>query len=485
MDISALFTNVWSLFLVVLFFGGSIFVHELGHFLAARRRGLKVERFSIGFGPKIVAWRGQDGVEYRLSWLPLGGYVALPQLADMRAIEGESSAAAAALPPPSYATKVIVFAAGAVFNIIFAFVLASVLWGLGQRVAEEEQTTRVGVVLAQIELPNGQTRPGPAFAAGVQPGDRVLSVDGRRVDSFSEIALLVALGSGRGANNEPKVDLRVERDGREIPIVVFPEKLGAEKVRDIGLEPTTRVFIDALTKDGAAAGAGLKPGDELVSIDGRPVTNVAFVPAYLRETAGRPVSVAYMRDGQPGAVQVTPRPMVDPETKTTAYRLGVIQRRAVTEKVIHVAPWVQIERHIVITGRTLISLVSPGSDIGLSKMSGPIGIAERIHTFAQFDFRLVLAFTVLININLAIFNLLPIPVLDGGHILFATIAKLRGRALPPEFIATTQSVFILLLFSMVIYVSFFDVRRIARFRAEENPAATAPPTPAEPAPAAP
>jgi regulator of sigma E protease len=150
-----------------------------------------------------------------------------------------------------------------------------------------------------------------------------------------------------------------------------------------------------------------------------------------------------------------------------------------------VAPWVQIERHIVITGRTLISLVSPGSDIGLSKMSGPIGIAERIHTFAQFDFRLVLAFTVLININLAIFNLLPIPVLDGGHILFATIAKLRGRALPPEFIATTQSVFILLLFSMVIYVSFFDVRRIARFRAEENPAATAPPTPAEPAPAAP
>ena len=81
-------SNVWSIFLVVLFFGGSIFVHELGHFLAARRRGVHVERFSIGFGPKICSWRGKDGVEYRLSWLPLGGYVTLPQLASLSGIEG-------------------------------------------------------------------------------------------------------------------------------------------------------------------------------------------------------------------------------------------------------------------------------------------------------------------------------------------------------------------------------------------------------------
>src|SRR3954468_24930531 len=95
-----LLSNVWSIFLVVIFFGGSIFVHELGHFLAARRRGLKVDRFSIGFGPKIFAWKGKDGVEYRLSWLPLGGYVSLPQLADMRAIEGTPSADVKRLPEP-------------------------------------------------------------------------------------------------------------------------------------------------------------------------------------------------------------------------------------------------------------------------------------------------------------------------------------------------------------------------------------------------
>src|SRR5438477_6109010 len=98
----SLFSSLWSVFLIVLFFGGSIFVHELGHFLAARRRGVRVERFSIGFGPAIWSRRGKDGVEYRLSWFPLGGYVLLPQLADLGPIEGESQVDVSKLPPVSY-----------------------------------------------------------------------------------------------------------------------------------------------------------------------------------------------------------------------------------------------------------------------------------------------------------------------------------------------------------------------------------------------
>ncbi|MEO5960065.1 MAG: site-2 protease family protein, partial [Opitutaceae bacterium] len=116
----SLLSNAWSIFLVVAFFGGSIFVHELGHFLAARRRGVHVERFSIGFGPAIWSRRGKDGVEYRIAWFPLGGYVLLPQLADLGAVEGQSSTDVAKLPPVSYATRMIVFAAGATFNVIFA-----------------------------------------------------------------------------------------------------------------------------------------------------------------------------------------------------------------------------------------------------------------------------------------------------------------------------------------------------------------------------
>src|SRR3954469_25618800 len=101
---SSLFSSLWSIFLIILFFGGSIFVHELGHFLAARRRGVKVTRFSIGFGPAIWKRTAKDGGEYRLSWIPLGGYVALPQLADMGAIEGESELDVSKLPPITYGT---------------------------------------------------------------------------------------------------------------------------------------------------------------------------------------------------------------------------------------------------------------------------------------------------------------------------------------------------------------------------------------------
>jgi len=126
------------------------------------------------------------------------------------------------------------------------------------------------------------------------------------------------------------------------------------------------------------------------------------------------------------------------------------------------------------TFRTLGSLINPQSDIGLSKLSGPVGIVRVFHLAAQADLRLVLWFTILVNINLAIFNLLPIPVLDGGHMLFATLGKLRGRALPPNFVMTTQSLFMVLLFSMIIYVSFFDVRRLVRDNSAPPPVAEDP-----------
>ena len=141
-------------------------------------------------------------------------------------------------------------------------------------------------------------------------------------------------------------------------------------------------------------------------------------------------------------------------------------------KLVHVSPFAQISEMVVTTFRTLGSLLNPKSDIGLSKVSGPVGIVYIFYGAAGAGIAAVLWFTILININLAIFNLLPIPVLDGGHILFATIAKLRGRALPRNFIMSAQQVFIVLLFSMILYVSFFDVRRwVGDVRASQETAA--------------
>ncbi|MFM9081778.1 MAG: site-2 protease family protein, partial [Opitutaceae bacterium] len=137
-------------------------------------------------------------------------------------------------------------------------------------------------------------------------------------------------------------------------------------------------------------------------------------------------------------------------------------------RTVHVSPFTQLADVARWTVRTLRSLVSPHSDIGLDKMSGPVGIARILHSAAEVGMRAVLMITILLNVNLAIFNLLPLPVLDGGQMVFATIARLRGRPLPANVIATAQSVFFVLLLSMIAYVTVFsDVPRIMReFRAE-------------------
>ena len=473
--------NLWAVFLIILFFGGSIFVHELGHFLAARRRGVHVARFSIGFGPKIISWQGKDGVEFCLSWLPLGGYVALPQLADMHGIEGESGVDVEKLPPVSYSTKIIVFVAGAAFNILFAFLLASIIWVAGQPVTEEEQTTRVGIARPTIETTDGRTVPGPAYDAGLRAGDIILAVDGRTVDSFSDISQLVALGSGRTADGRREVIITCEREGRKLTAVVHPRLVGPEELRDIGLEPAVKVMIALVQAGTPAEEAGLRPRDIITHIDGRPVNYSGFIADYLRNGEGRKVDLTVLRDGRELMASVAPRKMTDPDSKSESYRLGLQLRSAFTVKVVHVPPWTQLVQHVVVTWRTLVSLANPKSDIGFSKMSGPVGIAERVHAFAKFDIRLVVWFIIFLNVNLAIVNLLPIPVLDGGHILFATIARLRGRALPANFTTVTQSVFIVLLFSLFLYTFFNDVRRITRdTRADSPPAANPPAAPAGP-----
>jgi regulator of sigma E protease len=159
------------------------------------------------------------------------------------------------------------------------------------------------------------------------------------------------------------------------------------------------------------------------------------------------------RDGQEMELRIPPRP--DAKTSpglslTTGFYLT------------HPSPLTQLWEQTAMTFRTLSSLINPHSDIGLSKVAGAVGIFRIFYSAAEAGIRAVLIFTILVNVNLAIFNLLPIPVLDGGHMLFATIARIRGRALPVNFVMTAQSVFMVLLFSMIIYVSVFDVRRIVR-----------------------
>jgi regulator of sigma E protease len=454
--LAPLFSNIWAIFLIVLFFGGSIFVHELGHFLAARRRGLHVERFSIGFGPKIFAWRGKDGVEYRLSWLPLGGYVALPQLADMRGIEGESSVDVRALPPISYATKIIVFAAGAFFNLIFAFLLATIIWFVGQPTSSDMATTRIGYVVPTLELEDGTSVTSPAVEAGLRIGDTVKAIDGRVLADWQDLMQTLVTGAGRTDDGRRQTVFTIERDGQVQDVVVHPRLGGDEQVRRVGIAPAYELVVHAVTDGSDAAKAGLQPQDRILALDSTTILNVQTYAEYLEANAARAIAVRVQRGDSTVTLALPPRP----EAKEPA-EIGLAL--ATESQLVYPSPFKQFASHVSMTFRTLGSLIHPYSDVGIDKLSGPVGIIRIFHMAAQADIRLVLWFTILVNINLAIFNLLPIPVLDGGHMLFATIAKLRGRALPTNFILTTQSLFMVLLFSMMIYVTVFgDIRRIVR-----------------------
>lgn len=451
---STLFSNIWAIFLIVLFFGGSIFVHELGHFLAARSRGVKVSRFSIGFGPKMFSWQGKDGVDYRICWLPLGGYVALPQLADMPAIEGKEEATET-LPPVSYSTRMLVFVAGAVFNMIFAFILATIIWLVGQPTTSDQATTQIGYVVDDLENADGERVPSPASEAGLRIGDTIRAIDESPVDDWQDLLQTLITSAGRTEAGRRYNIFTIERDGELLELMVFPQLATDERIRKVGIIAAYELIVASVAPDSDGEALGLLPGDRLIALDDTVILNVQTYADHLGAHQAREIVVHIQREGALLELLLPARPEVE---QPADLGLGL----TTDSKLVYLTPFKQFSNHIGMTFRTLGSLINPQSDIGISKLSGPVGIIRVFHMAAQADIRLVLWFTILVNINLAIFNLLPIPVLDGGHMLFATLGKLRGRALPFNFIMTAQSVFMILLLTMIIYVSFFDIRRIIR-----------------------
>lgn len=449
---------IWAVFLIVVFFGGSIFVHELGHYLAARRRGLKVDRFSIGFGPKLWSWK-RDGVEWCVSLFPLGGYVALPQLADLEGLEGEYKDKKK-LPKISYADTVIVAVMGVVFNIIFAFVLASVLWVAGRPMTDSQQTTTIGTVLERMADDKGVERISGGYAAGLQAGDKIVTIDGVPVRNWRDVKQLVVTSLGRDAQNEPQVTLVVEREGQRLSITATPELAGPEKLRSLGILPAEELFVGQVFKNSPAEHTGVKTGDQIVAVDGTRVHNY-YDYARLMEKAGeRAVALSLVRAGQEKVFKLTPQKVQITRSGKQAQLLGFdIKPKMV---IVHQDPVSQIADAAALTWRTLTTLVHPDSDIKLTHLSGPPGIAWAIYRLSE-DIRTLLSFIVIINVNLAILNLLPLPVLDGGHIVLATINRFRKKPVSAEYISAVQTIFTVMLLGLMLYVMFFaDAPRVGR-----------------------
>jgi len=488
-DIAFLFVALFAL-------GFTIFIHELGHFLAARQRGLIITRFSIGFGPKLFGWT-RNGVEYRLSAIPFGGYVALPQLSDMGRLEGnegkdgdkeglpEKRKSAwddfdeedeppenKPLPKITYSDKMIVGVMGAVFNVLLAFALSSILWFFGYDVTDAQLTTKIGYVADTVERWNplvneGEEVTSPARKAGLLEGDEILAVDGSPVDDFMDIQNRIITGKQQTAQGRRLLNLTVLRNGQEIKLEVYPEVWGSEEIRVIGIGPKETFFIGELTPNMPAEQAGLKVGDQPISMNGEEIHSFSQLVHMLdKSDSNQSVSLTLRQGGERGPKRTFELIPVEKEISIggiSSLRKMIGFRPEFKIVTTYPNPLTLIYSRVKEMYLTLTGLVSPASDVKLRNMSGPVGIVNHLSVFAKIGFKKLLWFVVFINVNLAILNLLPIPVLDGGHMLFATIEKLRGEPLPLAFLERAQMLFVALLFSFMLYVTFFDVQRILPF----------------------
>lgn len=434
--------------------GFSIFIHELGHFLAAKKRGLVADRFSIGFGPRLFGWKWM-GTDFRLSLLPLGGYVSLPQLADMGRLEDGEGNEAEELPPISYADKMIVAVMGAVFNIVLAFVLSLILWGTGRDVVV---STEINSVPEQILNHQGITVPGPAYEAGIQIGDQVLSIDGQKISNWVELNNVIMTGTKREDSGRAVAEVEILRDGKSQLLTVYPVLIdvGIDSIRSIGVAPGTDLLVLQVQENMPAFQAGMLPGDQIHALDGQEVTSSAFLSLYLDKHETGTIDVTVIRDGQEIVLPIEPK-VATGENKP---RFGFAYTYQAAKERVHSNPVEQIVAMARTMKQTLVALVSPKSDVSIGNMSGPIGIVHGLTSMARYGWIDLVWFLALINVNLAILNLMPVPVLDGGHMAFATVGKLTGRPVPRKIMEYSYTVCIVILLSFMAYVSYRDILRV-------------------------
>ncbi|MBE7493994.1 MAG: RIP metalloprotease RseP [Verrucomicrobiaceae bacterium] len=458
-----------TLLLVILVFNLMIVVHEWGHFLAARWRGLKIEKFYVWFGKPL--WRKTiNGVEYGLGSIPFGGFVALPQMAPMGGLEGEVNHQN--VPPISPLDKAIVAFAGPLFSFLLACAFAVAVWQFGKPQSEAHSTTVVGHV----------AKDSPAAKAGILPGDIVRSVDGHPVKRFE--GLVDSVRWSMVASEGDTIPFEIERPGQgvmkfDIDPKAWPDLKEEEKaeknswwsaifkrpdLRDVGLLGQMTPVVGIVGPNSPAEEAGLKSNDLVMRADDVVLRSAGDLGDYIRANPGKTIQLGIERAGKELTLPVTPRvpeknnqkeifkeeyPMIgvewDVEGRRTTIRPGPTPVEQISDAVRHM-------------GALVSKLLSPKSDLSPAHMSGPVGVGRLYYKLFQHPdgWRLVLWFSVVFNINLAILNMLPFPVLDGGHITMAAIESLRRRPPQGRLLEYIQTACALALFGFLIFVTLKD-----------------------------
>ncbi|HXO94574.1 MAG TPA: RIP metalloprotease RseP, partial [Candidatus Acidoferrum sp.] len=383
--------------------------------------------------------------------LPFGGFVALPQLAPMDIIEGKADVDRARLPKISALDKIIVAIAGPFFSLLLAVCFAAIVWAVGHPVGEADSTTVIGYVAPDS----------PAQKAGLLPGDKILSVDGKPVRRFLGMNDSVSWDVVRSEGDT--IAVKFQRDGKVQTVWVEPYKAETpgwrrKSVRQLLIYPAETPIIAKVERNTPAAAAGLRAGDIIRGFNQTPIYNPIALLEYINKHPKDELILHIERGGAKLDIPVKPTPL--PTGDQMKPRIGIEWDTAGIVSIQHPSPIEQVYNSVASTLKTIGAVASPKSDVKLQHLSGPVGIWNiYIRLFeAEGGWKLALWFSVILNVNLAILNMLPIPVLDGGHIVLALIESIRRKPVNMRVLEVVQTSCAVVIIGYMLYITFFDVQ---------------------------
>lgn len=421
--------------------GVNVFIHELGHFLAAKRVGIRVLKFQLGFNPTIVSFRRGD-TEYGIGALPIGGYVKMA---------GESSEDEVAGKPDEFLSKTRwerfqVLIMGPVMNLLLAFALTAVVLYRG---AEVFSYLDQPVVVGSVEAGS------PAERADIVPGDRIVSVADNHVDNWEQFLITV------GSRPNREISIGLLRNGLDLTRRLTPVVAQGQsrfEIGDIGVLPNVHPHIANVSPGEPGERAGLKAGDIVVAVDGKTMTFHTDFRAAIAKSPDKPIQLSILRDGMPQTVTVTPRKNgavgylgISPVDDTKSIKPTAIQALGMSaERNVQMAGMI---------GQTLWGLVT--RQLSPKQLMGPIAIAQVSGETAAISFLALIGLTATISLNLGLLNLMPIPLLDGGHIFIMTLEGLARRDFSVRVKEKMLLAGFVVLMTLMVTVIYNDLARLS------------------------
>ncbi|QOW53097.1 MULTISPECIES: RIP metalloprotease RseP [Acinetobacter] len=450
---SALFIIVAAILLL----GPLIAIHEFGHYFVARKLGVKVLVYSIGFGPTVLKWTSKkSGIQYQLSALPLGGYVKMLDEREGNVAEEDLPFAFNRQHPWK---RIAIVAAGPLINLVFAIVLFWILFLPSQ----EQLNTRVGKVLPQT----------PAAEVNMQPGDRITAVDGTQVSTWEKLNFALVDRAGETGT----IHIQANRDGQlqnfQLPIQDFLKDQSQSPLEVLGFtpyRPNIPAVVSKLSEDGAAIRQGMKEGDQILAIDGVVMKDWYDVVQVVQASPEKLLKIDVLRQDQRVQLEIMPQAKRDNMGNTTGM-LGVQSNPGkVTipeeyKQTIQYSPtealMMAVDKTGQISSMILNSIVKMVRGlIGLDNLSGPITIAKVAGQSAEMGWQTFISFMALMSVSLGILNLLPIPMLDGGHLVYYFIELIRGKPVSEQIQLVGLKIGMVLLGSMMLLALFNDFMRL-------------------------